>query len=235
MTRGSLSGIYMRMKAKNIQKWPEKADFPFARPGWVYIGCACLVTALIFWGGWWVPGFAALALTAFVCWFFRDPDRVIPGDANALVSPADGRVVKAEKVMANDYVDGPCIMVSIFMNVFNVHVNRVPFSGTVEGAVYYPGKFFNASLDKASKDNERNALVLRTDQGSLYGVVQIAGLVARRIVCGVKPGDLLVRGDRYGMICFGSRLDLYLPTDTRVCVKVGERVSAGSSTIGYLA
>ncbi len=182
-----------------------------------------------------MPGVAALALTAFVCWFFRDPDRLIPGEVNALVSPADGRVVKAEAVMENDYVDGPCTMVSIFMNVFNVHVNRVPFTGTVDRAVYFPGKFFNASLDKASKDNERNALVIRTDQGRYYGVVQIAGLVARRIVCDVKPGDTLVRGDRYGMICFGSRLDLYLPTDTRICVKVGERVSAGASTIGFLA
>ncbi|ACN16121.1 Psd [Desulforapulum autotrophicum HRM2] len=223
------------MENKKVTKWPAKADFPFARPGLVYICSACIVTGLLFFMGWWVPGVAALAATAFVCWFFRDPDRLIPGEENALVSPADGRVVKAEKVMDNDYVDGPCIMVSIFMNVFNVHVNRVPFAGTVEETTYYPGKFFNASLDKASKDNERNALVLRTNQGSRYGVVQIAGLVARRIVCDVKQGDILVRGDRYGMICFGSRLDLYLPMDTRICVKVGERVSAGSSIVGYMA
>ncbi|MCP4116845.1 MAG: phosphatidylserine decarboxylase family protein [Desulfobacteraceae bacterium] len=218
----------------NDLKWPAKADFPFARPGFVYIGAAWLVTGLLFLVGWTVLGVLSACVATFVCWFFRDPDRVIPRDEGALVSPADGRVVVAERVETNDYVEGPCYQVSIFMNVFNVHVNRVPFTGVVERAQYFPGKFFNASLDKASKDNERNALVIRTEAGKLYGVVQIAGLIARRIVCKVKEGEDLTRGNRYGMICFGSRLDLYLPEDTAIAVKVGEKVSAGSSIVGYL-
>lgn len=217
------------------KKWPEKADFPLARPGFVYICLAWIVTGLVFFMGWTFAGVAALFITVFICWFFRDPDRVIPQEPDAIVSPADGRVIKVETVMDNEYVKDNCTKVSIFMSVFNVHVNRVPFTGRVDRSIYSPGKFFNASLDKASKDNERNALVITTDQGIRYGVVQIAGLVARRIVCDVKEGDTLVRGDRYGMICFGSRLELYLPMDTRICVKVGEKVSAGSSTLGYLS
>ena len=168
------------MKNLNDLKWPAKADFPFARPGFVYIAAACLVTGLLFLVGWTVPGVLSACVATFVCWFFRDPDRDIPQDEGALVSPADGRVVVAERVETNDYVEGPCLQVSIFMNVFNVHVNRVPFTGVVERAKYFPGKFFNASLDKASKDNERNALVIRTEAGRRYGVVQIAGLIARR-------------------------------------------------------
>ena len=120
------------------------------------------------------------------------------------------------------------------MNVFNVHVNRVPMDGVVEKVTYFPGKFFNASLDKASEHNERNALVIKTPQGSIYGVVQIAGLIARRIVCRVQPGDRLERGRRYGMIRFGSRLDLHLPLDTDIAVTLGQKVSAGSSIVGYL-
>jgi len=234
LTRRFLSDIFKAMKKMKSQKWPARADFPFARPGFVYIILACMVTGLLFFMGWTSMGVAASFVTVFICWFFRDPDRVIPREENALVSPADGRVIKAEKVAFNDYVEGECIKVSIFMNVFNVHVNRVPFSGAVEKTDYFPGKFFNASLDKASKDNERNALVIRTDSGKVYGVVQIAGLIARRIVCAIKKQDNLVRGDRYGMICFGSRLDLYLPEDTDIAVRVGEKVSAGSSIIGYL-
>lgn len=234
MTRWLLSDNCKGMKNLNDLKWPAKADFPFARPGFVYIAAACMVTASFFLMGWTVLGVIASCVSAFICWFFRDPDRVIPQESGALVSPADGRVVIAERVETNDYVDGPCLQVSIFMNVFNVHVNRVPFTGVVEHAEYFPGKFFNASLDKASKDNERNALVIRTEAGKLYGVVQIAGLIARRIVCKVKKGESLTRGNRYGMICFGSRLDLYLPEDTALEVQLGENVSAGSSIIGYL-
>ncbi|WP_245809336.1 phosphatidylserine decarboxylase family protein [Desulfamplus magnetovallimortis] len=174
-----------------------------------------------------------MALTLFVCWFFRDPEREIPDDPEAIVSPADGRVIIVEKVESSEFIDEPVIKLSIFMNVFNVHVNRIPFSGEVQKVVYIPGKFVNASFDKASEDNERNALVIKTDSGLCYGVVQIAGLIARRIVCSVKTGDLMLKGKRYGMICFGSRLDLYLPLETRVEVNVGEKVKAGSTVLGY--
>ena len=192
------------------------------------------MTALFFVMGWTVMGFLALGPSLFVCWFFRDPDRVIPRDPHAIVSPADGRVVKVAREETNPYREGPCTKVSIFMNVFNVHVNRVPMGGVVEKVAYFPGKFINASLDKASEDNERNALVIKTPAGYSYTVVQIAGLIARRIVCRVGKGDHLERGRRYGMICFGSRLDLHLPLETEIAVALGDKVKAGSSVIGVM-
>ncbi len=215
-------------------RWPDKAGFFIAAPGFKYIGIAGVITAMALWLGGSVFGGIALFVFAFVCWFFRDPEREIPVDVNALVSPADGRVISIETLTDSTVVDGPCLRVCIFMNVFNVHVNRVPMGGVVEKVTYFPGKFFNASLDKASEYNERNALVIRTPGGAVYGVVQIAGLIARRIVCRVQPGHRLERGRRYGMICFGSRLDLHLPLDTDIAVTVGQKVSAGSSIVGYL-
>jgi len=216
-------------------KWPAKADFPIARPGLFYICGAIAVTALLFFMGWILPAIIAFLITLFVCWFFRDPDRNIPEDENVIVSPADGKILLVENLDKNDFTDGPCIKVSIFMNVFNVHVNRIPFTGKIIKTEYFPGKFFNASFDKSSKDNERNALVISTDKAqSSYAVVQIAGLIARRIVCRTGRGDYLKTGDRYGMICFGSRLDIYLPSSTDISVLPGEKVAAGSSIIGYM-
>lgn len=203
-------------------------------PGVKIIVAVSVVTGLLFLLGWQLLGTLFLLLTLFVCWFFRDPDRVIPERDDVLVSPADGRVILVSPVDNSEFLDGPSVKISIFMNVFNVHVNRVPFSGTVEKAVYVPGKFVNASLDKASEHNERNALIVRTDSGGRYGVVQIAGLIARRIVCPVKEGDRLERGGRYGMIRFGSRLDLYLPPETQITTSVGEKVNAGSSVLGIM-
>ena len=205
-----------------------------AKPGFKYIGVVLALTALFFVMGWTVMGFLALGPSLFVCWFFRDPDRVIPQDPHAIISPADGRVVKVAREETNPYWEGPCTKVSIFMNIFNVHVNRVPMGGVVEKAAYFPGKFINASLDKASEDNERNALVIKTPAGYSYTVVQIAGLIARRIVCRVEKGDHLERGRRYGMICFGSRLDLHLPLETEIAVALGDKVKAGSSVIGVM-
>jgi phosphatidylserine decarboxylase len=173
-------------------------------------------------------------VTLFVCWFFRDPDRDIPADEKSLISPADGRVIVVEHHPGGEYISGPCIKVSIFMNVFNVHVNRIPFGGIVEKVIYTPGRFINASFDKASIHNERNALVVRTPEGMQYAVVQIAGLIARRIVNCVKAGEVVHKGDRYGMIQFGSRLDLYLPRDFNVAVKVGQKTKAGATIIGAM-
>ena len=177
---------------------------------------------------------SALAVTFFVCFFFRDPDRVTPTEPHALVSPADGKVVYADTVEEDTYYQGRCKKISIFMSVFNVHVNRVPHDGTVEKISYHPGKFFSANLDKASKENEHNALFIKTGEGVTYCVVQIAGLIARRIICNTTTGDSVVRGQRFGMICFGSRLDVYLPVESRLNVTVGQRVTAGNSIIGYL-
>ncbi len=215
-------------------KWPGKADFPIARPGLFYISGACAVTAMLFFMGWVFLAWLAFFITLFICWFFRDPDRNIPEGDNVVVSPADGKILIVEKRDKNDFTDGPCIKVSIFMNVFNVHVNRIPFGGTIIKTEYFPGKFFNASFDKSSKDNERNALVISTQDEKIYAVVQIAGLIARRIICRTGRGDDLKTGERYGMICFGSRLDIYLPSSTDIAVFPGEKVMAGSSIIGYI-
>lgn len=171
-----------------------------------------------------------LALTAFAVNFFRDPERYPSPEPGVAVSPADGKVVKAG--LARDPFTGQeRKVVCIFMNVFDVHVNRMPVAGTVERLKYHPGKFLNASLDKASEDNERMALDIRGAEGGQWSVVQIAGLIARRIVCRVEPGDALGRGERFGMIKFGSRVDLYLPDAYDIAVHVGERVLAGQTII----
>ncbi|MFH1154997.1 MAG: phosphatidylserine decarboxylase family protein [Pseudomonadota bacterium] len=222
------------MKMVNSDRWPAKAGFPVARPGLVFVFTACCVTGLFFWVGWTLLGWPSLAVTLFIVWFFRDPDRTVPDERQALISPADGKIISVGPVAVNPYMTGVWVKVSIFMNVFNVHVNRVPFSGVVEKAEYFPGRFFNASLDKASEHNERNALVIRMASGKTYAVVQIAGLIARRIVCAIQSGDSLERGHRYGMIRFGSRLDLYLPEDTDIAVSLGDKVKAGESIIGII-
>lgn len=215
-------------------KWPAKAVFPVAVPGIKYIIIIILITGMLFYFGWIFSGLIALMICLFVCWFFRDPERSVPDQSNALVSPADGRVIIVSRVDACEYLDVPSIKISIFMNVFNVHVNRMPFGGMVEKVIYSPGKFINASFDKASEHNERNALIVRTADNKRYAVVQIAGLVARRIVNFAEQGDTIETGRRYGMIQFGSRLDLYLPENFDIKVSIGEKVSAARSIIGYM-
>jgi len=189
---------------------------------------------MLFYFGWNVIAWIFLGATLFTCWFFRDPDRKIPLDEKCLVSPADGRIIIIKKQVACEYLSEPCIKISIFMNVFNVHVNRVPFDGVIQKVLYHPGKFMNASFDKASTDNERNALIIKTDQDKRFAVVQIAGLIARRIINCTQEGERLKKGTRYGMIQFGSRLDLYLPDDFNVAVDVGSKTKAGSTIIGYM-
>lgn len=217
--------------------WPEKPTlvaFPIARPGFPYIIVAALTSFFLAFIGLSALAFICMMLTFFICFFFRDPDRVIQDREGAVSSPADGKVIIIEDVSENPYISGPCKKISVFMSVFNVHVNRIPFDGTVKDIHYYPGKFINASFDKASLDNERNALIIETDQGVTYATVQIAGLIARRIICGVQAGDRVRRGTRFGLICFGSRLDIYLPPDAQVAVNIGDKVEAGTSIIGYI-
>ena len=218
----------------NSSKWPARVILPVAQPGFIFILIAILFTGMLFYFGWMVFAWVSFALTLFICWFFRDPDRAIPKDEKSLISPADGKVIVVEKQPGCEYLTGPCIKISIFMNVFNVHVNRVPFDGVVQKIRYSPGKFINASFDKASVHNERNALIVKTSNGKDYAVVQIAGLIARRIVNCVTEKEKITKGDRYGMIRFGSRLDLYLPDDFEVSVHVGEKTKAGSTVIGYM-
>jgi phosphatidylserine decarboxylase len=181
-----------------------------------------------------VPALGALLLTAFVTYFFRDPARVLPEETNAIVSPADGKVIVVREMDDDCFLHERVHKISIFMNVFNVHVNRIPLAGTVERVVLTPGRFYAADKDKAVLHNERCALTVATPAGVRYAVVQIAGLIARRIVCRAEPGDRVTVGQRYGMIRFGSRLDLYLPLATEIRVREGELVRAGESVLGLL-
>jgi phosphatidylserine decarboxylase len=214
---------------------PGQTAFPIARPGYPFIGAAAFATAVFALLGLTAASLAGLLATAAVCAFFRDPDRVIPTAPGAVVSPADGKVILCETVAQSDYYHGPALKISIFMSVFNVHVNRACQEGIVRRVDYFPGKFVSAHLDKASRENEHNAVYVETAAGHRLTIVQIAGLIARRIICRVQAGDGVQRGQRFGMICFGSRLDVYLPADTRVSVTRGDKVRAGTSVLGYLA
>jgi phosphatidylserine decarboxylase len=212
-------------------RWPGRAALPVAVPGIKYILGAACVTGVFFYLGWTAAGAVAAALTLFVTWFFRDPDRQAPRGGHLMVSPADGRVIRVENDVHCEYLTGACQKVSIFMNVFNVHVNRIPLDGVVENVAYTPGRFINASFDKASVHNERCALTIRTREQLRYVVVQIAGLVARRIVNCAAAGTRVHKGERYGMIQFGSRLDLYLPVTCRIRVRKGDKTRAGVTVI----
>ena len=213
---------------------PKPVAFPVARPGYPIIFAAAFVTAILALLGLTTITLASLGVTLFICYFFRDPDRVIPRKEGAIVSPADGRVISVLKTVNEHFFDGPCLKISIFMSVFNVHVNRIPFKGEVTNIVYHPGKFFSANLDKTSEQNEHNAVFLKTEEGVQMSLVQIAGLIARRIICKLQVGDSVDRGQRFGMICFGSRLDVYLPQNVEPAVTVGDKIQAGTSVLGVL-
>ena len=207
---------------------------PFiAREGWPFIIGAVVIAAIIntLAGLIWATPFWLIAF--FVLQFFRDPPRVIPQKANAVLSPADGKIVAVEKVQ-DPYLIREAIKVSVFMNVFNVHSNRSPVDGNIIDKWYFPGKFINASLPKASLDNERNALWIKTDNGFNITCVQVAGLVAKRILCYVKIGDHLARGQRFGFIRFGSRVDVYLPPNTKINVNIGDKVYATLTILAEL-
>lgn len=204
-----------------------------AREGWPFLGAAVAAAVLVAWlaGPWWSAPLWLAAL--FVLQFFRDPAREVPDDPHAVVSPADGRVVAVEKAR-DPWLEREALKISVFMNVFNVHSNRSPVDGTVQKIWYHAGRFLNAALDKASLDNERNALWLRTRTGIDVTCVQIAGLVARRILCYVGPGAELQRGERFGFIRFGSRLDVYLPLDAQAVAAIGDKVYAAESVLARL-
>lgn len=215
----------------------SQAHYPhpiLAREGWPFIavGLAAAILVQVMAGAWWAAPFWLIWL--FVVQFFRDPPRQVPDNPQAVLSPADGRIVKVERVR-DPYTQRDTVLVSVFMNVLNVHSNRSPADGVVESVVYQPGKFVNADLDKASTDNERNAMVLMLPDGQRLTCVQVAGLIARRILCYVKPGDTLSRGQRYGFIRFGSRVDVYLPLSARPKVAVGDVVRATQTVIAELA
>ena len=203
-----------------------------AREGWPFLAVAVLVSVLAtVFLGWWSAPFWLIAV--FILQFFRDPPREAPADPQAVVSPADGRVVWVGKA-ADPYLNREALKISVFMNVFNVHSNRSPVDGRVEKRWYHAGSFLNAALDKASLENERNALWLRTAGGQDVTCVQIAGLIARRILCYVDEGAALARGQRYGFIRFGSRVDVYLPPDSEVKAAIGEKVYAAKTVLAWL-
>ena len=196
-----------------------------AREGWLHIAIAFAIAFSVhIYAGWnWAIPFWIIA--CFVLQFFRDPPREVPTDRNAILAPADGRIVAVEKTL-DPYLEREALKISVFMNVFNVHSNRSPVDGEVRNKWYFPGKFLNADLPKASLENERNALWITADNGADVTCVQVAGLIAKRIICHASSGDHLERGQRFGFIRFGSRVDVYLPLDTKINVNIGDKVSA---------
>lgn len=206
---------------------------PIASEGWPFIIPLAIITGLLLAFGLKNAGIIALVFTLFVLFFFRDPERTIPQGSNLVVSPADGKVIVIKDIFEPAYLKQEVKQVSIFLSVLNVHVNRSPITGTVESVKYNPGKFHVASVDKASLDNEQTSMLIANGKHKLL-VKQIAGLIARRIVCYAKPGDSLNTGDRYGLIRFGSRVDLFLPKDVELKVKVGDHVKGARDIIGVL-
>ncbi|MFO7579471.1 MAG: phosphatidylserine decarboxylase [Nitrosomonas halophila] len=207
---------------------------PFiAREGWPFIAGAFGIALLVQIFAGWAWSLPVWLIALFILQFFRDPARVIPTLSNAVLAPADGRIVAVEKTR-DPYLDREALKISVFMNVFNVHSNRSPVDGKVCNKWYFPGSFLNASLPKASLENERNALWIKTDRGEDVTCVQIAGLVAKRIVCHVNTGDHLSRGQRFGFIRFGSRVDVYLPLGAKAKVGIGDKVLATETILAEL-
>ncbi|MGH8851290.1 MAG: phosphatidylserine decarboxylase, partial [Casimicrobiaceae bacterium] len=204
-----------------------------AREGWVFIALAALAALALSYFGLWVPAIAAWLVVAFIVQFFRDPPRAVPEASNAVLSPADGKVV-AVGGARDPYLERDALKISVFMNVVNVHSNRSPVDGVVRNKWYHPGRFVNAALDKSSLENERNALHIVTDAGVDVTCVQVAGLIARRILCYVGPGEALRRGQRYGFIRFGSRVDVYLPASAVPRVAPGDAIHATTTVIAEL-
>lgn len=206
-----------------------KEGFPFILSGFILSGLFFLFNlntiALI-----------GAGLSVFIIWFFRDPERIIPTESGAVLPPADGRVLEIKEIGENESpIGGPAKVISIFMSIFNVHVNRMPVGGRIIDITYRAGKFLSANMSKASLKNEQNRITLETDNGLKVAVVQVAGLIARRIVCWVREGDIVRSGDRFGLIRFGSRVDLYLPQRSKILITRNAKVRAGETIIGYIS
>ncbi len=211
----------------------EQNRWPIAKEGLPFLIPAALLTILFGVLGWrpWV--YLGIFLSTFLGYFFRNPKRKIPDLRNVILSPADGRIVHVGECDENRFLKQKTLKVSIFMSLFDVHLNRTPISGKVIERNYLPGRFHVASVEKSSLLNEQNALILESEDRFKILLIQIAGFVARRIVCYAKTGDLLRKGEIFGLIRFGSRVDLYLPPEVKPIVRVGQRVKGGESIIGY--
>jgi phosphatidylserine decarboxylase len=211
---------------------PSATLLPIAREGYALIAASAALAALLAWLTGWIGMGVGAVLVALTVNFFRDPQRTPPSDERQIVAPADGRVISVASVREDRFLKADATRVSIFMSPLDVHVNRNPISGTVVSTHYNPGRYFRAFSEKASLDNEQNAIVMRDPQGRRLCFVQIAGFLARRIVCYLRPGAAVVRGQRCGIIKFGSRVDVYLPTEAEVRVRTGDRTTAGETVIG---
>ena len=213
----------------------QNSKIPIAREGVPFIAPLLAISILL-----WILRLPLLAgvfslLALFVLYFFRDPERSIPAGEKAVLSPADGTVIQVRPCREERFLKGPAIQISVFMSLFNVHVNRNPLSGRILDIAYSPGRFFRANLDQASSANEQNALLIETIKGTRVVVVQVAGLIARRIVCWVRRGDCVERGRRFGLIRFGSRVDTFLPLEADIRVKRGMKVRGGETVLAILA
>ena len=207
---------------------------PFAKEGFPFIGTAAGVTLCAGWLGWTPVAVIGAGLTLFVSWFFRNPARVVPDGPGLVVAPGDGKVIAIEEEFEPRYLKERCLRVTIFLNVFDVHINRIPCEGVIEDVQYQPGLFLVASKPEATVKNEQNALMIATAGGAKVLCVQVAGLIARRIVCWVSPKERAKLGERFGLIRFGSRMDTFLPIGTKLRVAVGDRVKGGSTILGDL-
>ena len=210
------------------------AGVPFAKEGFPFIGAAAGITLIAWWLGWIPVAVVGAMLTLFVSWFFRNPLRRVPQGPGLVVAPGDGVVLAVEEEFEPRYLKDRAVRISIFLNVFDVHINRMPCEGIVENVQYQPGLFLVASKPHATVKNEQNAVMIKTVEGAKVLCVQVAGLIARRIVCWVNPKDRAVRGERYGLIRFGSRMDTYLPVGTAIRIAVGNRVTGGETILGEL-
>lgn len=211
-----------------------KPKVPVAQEGYPFIGCLAFTTLFFTLQGWSLPAWLCFIATLFTLAFFRDPERFTPPSENEVISPADGRIIIAEPVTDETFTHKRAYKISIFMNVFNVHVNRAPLSGSVDKILYRPGKFYAADSEKGGLQNEYCGVVLTTRSGHQIACVQIAGLIARRIICWLEPGDTIKRGRRFGLIRFGSRVDLYLPENSDIRVRVGQKVRAGETVLSVM-
>ena len=201
-----------------------------------FVLISLVITILFLYLGLVVVAVLSGIITIFIIYFFRDPERKNSADPKSVLTPADGRILEIRHIRNIDNPLGrPAIKISIFMSIFNVHVNRIPIRGTIGEISYHPGKFFSANLDKASKYNENNVLILHTYDSRKIAVIQIAGLIARRIACWVKEGSEVEAGQRFGLIRFGSRLEVFLPGDSRIIVQPNQKVKAGETIIGYMS
>jgi phosphatidylserine decarboxylase len=207
---------------------------PIVKEGFPFVGIGAGVTLLTGLWGWTVVALVAGGITLFTAWFFRNPARTVPQGPGLVVAPADGTVIAIEEEFEPRFIKDRGVRLSIFLNVFDVHVNRIPCEGVVEDIQYQPGAFLVANKPEATLKNEQNALFLRTAQGAKVLCVQVAGLIARRIVCWLSPGDRVMRGERFGLIRFGSRTDTFLPLGTDLKVAVGDRVKGGETIVGVL-